>query len=96
MLVYQGSQASLDLKVYQDYQDLKDYQVQLALQEILDAMDFLASMVQEGVKETQVFQASQVPVVWMVPLGHMDCKVPQDPLELLLLMDSSSHVTARQ
>ena len=31
MLVHQGSQASLDLKVYQDYQDLKDYQVPLQI-----------------------------------------------------------------
>ncbi|KAJ8782043.1 hypothetical protein J1605_010556 [Eschrichtius robustus] len=72
-------------------------QVQLALQEILDAMDSLALMVQEGTKETQVYQASQVSVVWMVPPGQMDCKVPQVPLEPPLLpMDFSSHVTARQ
>lgn len=46
MLVLQGSQANQDLKVCQDYQDLQDYQVQLALQGILDAMDSLALMVQ--------------------------------------------------
>lgn len=60
-------------------------------------MDSLVLMEQEDVKETQVCQASQVPVVWTDPLGQMDCRVPQVPLEPPLLpMDSSSHATARQ
>lgn len=60
-------------------------------------MDSLALMVQEGAKETQVCQDSQAPVVWMVPPGQMDCKVPQVPLEPPLLhMDFLLHATARQ
>lgn len=62
----------------------------MALQEIQDAMDSQALMVQEGAKETQGCQDSQVPVDWMVPQDQMDCKDLQDPLEPPLLpMDSS-------
>lgn len=60
-------------------------------------MDFQALMVQEGAKETQVCQDSQVPVDWMVPQDQTECKDLQVPLEPLRLpMDSSSHATARQ
>lgn len=39
----------------------------MVLQEIQEEMDSQALMVQEGAKETQVCQDSQVAVDWMVP-----------------------------